>query len=114
MHGVEPGDVLRLNRASVLGSRDYSLKAGAKPKAPKGSHVPGADPDPAYIDERLFVCRATVMGVVSEPLRTLEKTKRRQRHVKTVKSKHRYTVLRISELTVRGVDDIENGAVEDA
>jgi len=33
-------------------------------------------------------------------MRIKEKTKRRQRRVKTVKSKHRYTVLAICELKV--------------
>jgi hypothetical protein len=107
MHDVNPGDVLRLNRATTLGSRDYTLKAGAKPKPVKGSIIAGGNPDPGYLDERLFVCRATVLGSVSEPMRLIKKTKRRQRKVKTVKSKHRYTVLRISELTVRAVGDIE-------
>ena len=63
----------------------------------------------SYLDERLFVCRATVMGVESEPLRIKEKTKRRQRKVKQVKSKHRFTILKIKEVTVRGVDEIESG-----
>src|SRR5438046_3098958 len=50
MHNVIPGDILRLNRASVVGSRDYTLKA------PAGSR---------YMDERLFECRARVIGVES-------------------------------------------------
>ena len=33
-------------------------------------------------------------------MRFIEKTKRRQRHVKTVKSKGRFTVLRVCELRV--------------
>ena len=52
------------------------------------------------MDERAFVLRARVVGVESEPMRFLEKTKRRQRHVKTVKSKHRFTILRVCELKV--------------
>ncbi|KAK5174492.1 uncharacterized protein LTR77_001572 [Saxophila tyrrhenica] len=98
-HGVEPGDVLRLNRAINIGSRDYTLKAAAAPPNPKliynmnqGKH--------SYLDERIYVCRAVVMGVESEPLRIKEKTKRRQRKVKTVKSKHRFTVLRVKEVSV--------------
>jgi large subunit ribosomal protein L21 len=83
MPGVEPGDVLRLNRATVLGSRDFTLKG-----AP-------------YVDERLFECRAVVTGTESEPLRIKIKKKRRCRRVKQVKSKHRYTMLRISELRIR-------------
>ncbi|KAK4127174.1 hypothetical protein N657DRAFT_641117 [Parathielavia appendiculata] len=83
MPGVEPGDVLRLNRATVLGSRDFTLKG-----AP-------------YVDERLFECRAVVMGTESEPMRVKIKKKRRCRRTKTVKSKHRFTMLRISELKIR-------------
>ena len=78
--------------------------AGLKKKGP-----------PAYLDDRLFVCRATVMGVESEPMRVKEKTKRRQRHVKRVKSKHRYTVVRVKELVVRGLSGLEgNGELEHA
>ncbi|KAI9880312.1 MAG: hypothetical protein M1830_004191 [Pleopsidium flavum] len=89
MHGVKPGDILRLNRASNIGSRDYTLKG-----AP-------------YVDERLFECRARVVGVESEPMRIKEKTKRRQRKVKTVKSKMRFTVLRVVELRVKGLEEVE-------
>lgn len=93
MPGVEAGDILRLNRASVLGSREYSLKG-----AP-------------YVDERLFECRLRVIGTESEPLRIKEKTKRRNRHVKTVKSKHRYTILRVMEVKVKGLEELmEEGA----
>lgn len=83
MPGVAPGDVLRLNRASVLGSRDYTLQG-----AP-------------YVDERLFECRAVVTGTETEPLRLKIKKKRRCRRTKTVKSKHRFTTLRVSELKIR-------------
>lgn len=153
MHGVEPGDVLRLNRAINIGSRDYTLKAAAaapplkspttdtrnirepwatqseimplpplpaEPEQTLGSatvqHAPHFIPHIAkgkhsYIDDRLFECRATVMAVESEPLRIKEKTKRRQRRVKKVKSKHRFTILRVKELKVRGVEELE-GAEE--
>ena len=155
MHGVVPGDVLRLDRAVNLGSRDYTLKASRvegqrlrsvidprkrpedklaeesmvsslgeaagqatekpalpAPRAPAG--VPHFIPNIAvgkhsYLDPRLFVCRAVVMGVESEPLRIKEKTKRRQRKVKMVKSKHRFTILRVKEVTVRSVEEIEGG-----
>ena len=80
MPGVLPGDVLRLDRASVLGSRDYTLKGTP------------------YIDSKLFECRATVLGTESEPLRIKIKTKRRNRRSQRVTSKHKYTILRISEL----------------
>ncbi|KAI9778495.1 MAG: hypothetical protein M1839_008025 [Geoglossum umbratile] len=89
MAGVVPGDILRLNRASNIGSRDFTLRG-----AP-------------YIDERFFECRARVMGVEAEPMRIKEKTKRRQRRVKTVRSKHRYTVLKISELKVNSPESVE-------
>ena len=149
MHGVEPGDILRLNRATNIGSRDYTLKAAAAaPKlipstlprnvlgattgqlpshsdvmptpSPVSPTLTGKDVTRAphfiphiekgkhsYLDERLFVCRAVVMGVESEPMRIKEKTKRRQRRVKTVKSKLKFTVLRVKEVRVRGVEDIE-------
>ncbi|KAL7813709.1 ribosomal protein L21-like protein [Trichoderma gracile] len=89
MPGVLPGDVLRLNRASVIGSRDYTMKG-----APS-------------IDERVFECRATVLGTESEPMRIKVKTKRRQRRKRQAKSKHRYTILRISELNIKNLDEIE-------
>ncbi|KAK5633069.1 hypothetical protein RRF57_008783 [Xylaria bambusicola] len=80
MPGVLPGDVLRLDKASVLGSRDYTLKGSP------------------WIDSQLFECRATVTGTESEPLRIKIKTKRRNRRSQRVTSKHKYTILRISEL----------------
>ncbi|RHZ65326.1 mitochondrial 54S ribosomal protein bL21m [Aspergillus thermomutatus] len=94
MRDVKPGDILRFNRASVLGSRDFTLKG-----AP-------------YIDERLFECRVRVMGVDAEPLRVKEKTKRRQRHVRKVKSKHKYTLLRVMDVKVKTTEELlEEGAV---
>ncbi|RDW86639.1 mitochondrial 54S ribosomal protein bL21m [Aspergillus mulundensis] len=89
MPGVQPGDVLRFNRASVLGSRDFTLKG-----AP-------------YVDERLFECRVRVMGVDSEPLRVKEKTKRRRRHVQRITSKHRYTLLRVMEVKIKSVEELQ-------
>lgn len=151
MKGVEPGDVLRLDRATHLGSRDYTLKAAAPaPKLksstmetitvvdptsgslssesrvmPHGEQASGQNtlaaphfvPNIAkgkisYIDDRLFVCRAVVMGVESEPLRIKEKTKRRQRKVKQVKSKHRFTVLKVKEVRVRSQEEIDAGDVD--
>jgi len=89
MPGVVPGDVLRLNRASSLGSRDYTLKGTP------------------YVDERLFECRARVMGVEAEPMRIKEKTKRRNRKIKTVRSKLKFTILRISDLKIKTLEEIE-------
>jgi len=82
MPGVAPGDVLRLNRASVLGSRDFTLQG-----AP-------------FVDERLYECRAVVTGTEAEPMRVMIKKKQRTRRKKHVRSKHKYTILRISELKV--------------
>ncbi|PSR88939.1 hypothetical protein BD289DRAFT_366477 [Coniella lustricola] len=101
MPGVVPGDVLRLNRASVLGSRDYTLRPTDPSARKPGTH------EVAYVDERLYECRATVVGVESEPLRSKQKTKRRNRRVRTIKSKHRYTVLRITDLKIRDPGEIE-------
>jgi large subunit ribosomal protein L21 len=83
MPGVTPGMVLRLNRATAVGSRDFTLRG-----AP-------------FVDERLFECRAVVTGTEAEPMRTMVKKKRRCRRSKTVTSKHRFTTLRISELKIR-------------
>jgi len=66
----------------LIGSRDYTFRG-----------------DP-WIDEGLFVLRAVVVGIEGEPMRVVEKTKRRQRKVKRVKSKMRFTILRVRELRV--------------
>lgn len=86
MPGVVPGDVLRLNRATALGSRDFTLKG-----------------EP-YVDERLYECRAVVLGTEPEPMRVMVKKKRRCRRKKQVFSKHKYTVLRISEVKIARLD----------
>ena len=49
-----------------------------------------------------------MIGVESEPMRVKEKTKRRQRHIKRVKTKLRYTILKISEIKVKGLEEFEN------
>lgn len=102
MPHVRPGDILRLNRATHIGSRDYTLKA---PESVKGNADHGKKV--YYLDERLFTCRARVVGVESEPLRIEEKTKRRQRHTKHVKSKLHFTVLKISDLEVKSLEEYE-------
>ncbi|CAO2656852.1 Nn.00g056550.m01.CDS01 [Neocucurbitaria sp. VM-36] len=102
MPHVKPGDVLRLNRATHIGSRDYTLKA---PEPIKGNADHGKKV--FYLDERIFTCRARVVGIESEPLRVEEKTKRRQRHVKHVKSKLHFTVLKISDLEVASLEQYE-------
>jgi large subunit ribosomal protein L21 len=93
MPSVESSTAPPLAQGSVLNVPHFI------PHIEKGKH--------GYLDERLFVCRAVVMGVESEPLRIKEKTKRRQRKVKRVKSKHRFTVLRIKEVRVRGVEELD-------
>ncbi|KAF2847908.1 hypothetical protein T440DRAFT_470716 [Plenodomus tracheiphilus IPT5] len=100
MPNVKPGDILRLNRVTHIGSRDYTLKA---PETVKGNADHGKKV--FYLDERLYTCRARVVGVESEPMRIEEKTKRRQRHTKHVKSKLHFTVLKISELEVRSLEE---------
>lgn len=65
-----------------------------------------------HLDERLFECRVRVVGVESEPLRIKEKTKRRQRHVRQVRSKHRHTILRVMEVRVKTPEQLlEEGAI---
>ncbi len=56
------------------------------------------------------MCRAVVVGIEGEPMRVVEKTKRRQRRVKRVRSKMRFTVLRVKELRV--LADGREGRVE--
>jgi large subunit ribosomal protein L21 len=106
MHGVSPGDILRLNRASILGSRDYTLKAGTNTTESYDGKRTG---EPNYIDERLFECRARVMGVDSGPMVKEIKTKRRQRRKKTVFSKHRYTVLSVMQVKVKSLEELREG-----
>lgn len=64
-----------------------------------------------YIDERAFELRATVLGTEGEPVRVKEKTKRRNRRVKTVRSKHKFTVLRVGELRIKTLEEIDAGEV---
>ena len=104
MHGASPGDVLRFNRASILGSRDYTLKAGTLYSELYDKKYTN---EPNYLDERLFECRVRVLGVESQPMTTKEKTKRRNRRVKTVKSKHKYTVLKVMEVKVNSLEELK-------
>ena len=69
--------------------------------------VPGALRRVQYIDDRLFECRAVVMGADSEPMRFIKKKKQRQRRTKTVKSRHKYTILKIKEVVVKDVDKLK-------
>jgi len=106
MHGVNPGDILRLNRASLLGSRDYTLKAGSNATESYDGKRTG---EPQYLDERLFECRVRVLGLDSGPMMTKEKTKRRNRKVKTVRSKHKFTMLKVMEVKIKGLEELERG-----
>ncbi|KAJ5692631.1 hypothetical protein N7462_002054 [Penicillium macrosclerotiorum] len=94
MPKVKSGDILRFNRATAIGSRDFTMKGSP------------------HIDERMFECRVRVIGVESEPMRIKEKTKRRQRHIKQARSKHRYTIMRVMEVRVKTPEELlEEGAV---
>ena len=104
LHGVSPGDVLRFNRASVVGSRDYTLKAGLN----NSETYDGKRKEPNFLDERLFECRVRVVGLESQPMTEKKKTKRRNRKVKTVRSKHRYTVLKVMEVKVKGLEELKS------
>lgn len=79
-----------MTKATLIGSRDYTLRA---PPVVKGQAQ-------KYIDESLFVCRVRVVGETQEPLRVTLKTKRRRRHTRHLWSKHKYTVLRVTQLQV--------------
>ena len=53
MHNTQPGDILRLNRASILGSRDYTLKSGAWSRTKEDAAL-GESPD-SQLDRRAAV-----------------------------------------------------------
>jgi len=40
---------------------------------------------------------------------TKEKTKRRNRKVKTVRSKHKFTMLKVMEVKIKGLEELERG-----
>lgn len=68
-----------------------------------GSSGSGSSP---WVDERIFEARVRVLGAESEPMRIKEKTKRRNRKVKTVRSKMRFTVLRVMDVRVKGLEEL--------
>ena len=115
MKGVMPGDILRFNRATIIGSRDYTLKAGfSSPQHSSPPHVRGEafinkrrTGEPNYIDERLFECRMRVLGLDSSPMMIKEKKKRRIRRMKTVTSKHKYTVLKVVDIKVKTLEELK-------
>lgn len=104
MHSVSPGDILRFNRASILGSRDYTLKAGMNNTESYDAKRTG---EPNYLDERLFECRMRVMGIETGPMMIKEKKKRRNRHRKLVHSKHKYTLLKVMQIKIKDLDDLK-------
>ena len=91
------GTTLRLNRAGILGSRDYTYRGYP------------------WVDDQYFVCRAVVTGVEQEPERVKIKKKQRQRRTKRIKSQHSYTTLRITELRIlpEGMKNL-SGGIENA
>lgn len=103
MKGVSPGDVLRFNRASILGSRDYTLKAGTSNTESYDAKRTG---EPNYVDERLFECRMRIVGLETGPMMDKEKKKRRNRHRKVVHSKHKYTVLRVMQIKIKTLEEL--------
>jgi large subunit ribosomal protein L21 len=105
LHGVRPGDILRFNRASLLGSRDYTLKAGMS----RSETYDKKTNEPNYLDERLFECRVRILGVDSQPMTIEEKKKRRNRRVRTVKSKHKYTVCKVMEVKIKSLEELQGG-----
>ncbi|KAJ9663058.1 hypothetical protein H2198_001050 [Neophaeococcomyces mojaviensis] len=121
LHGVSPGDILRFNRATILGSREYTLKAAALPQQlaatqSTGSadvkHVRGEfqngkrSGEPSYIDDRLYECRVRVMSLDSGPMMVTEKKKRRNRRMKKVMSKHKYTVVKVMEVKAKTLEEV--------
>ncbi|CAG9939139.1 unnamed protein product [Clonostachys rosea f. rosea IK726] len=96
--------------SSVSNNASNPTASQVRPLALKKSHpaappTPIADSGSPHIDERVFECRATVLGVESEPLRIKIKKKRRQRRKRQAKSKHRYTILRVSELNIKNLEE---------
>ncbi len=106
MKSVSPGDILRFNRASVIGSREYTLKAGTSNTESYDAKRTG---EPNYLDERLFECRVRIMGIETQPMEFKEKKKQRNRHRKIVKSKHKYTLCRVMEVKVKGLEELVQG-----
>ncbi|ERS99472.1 mitochondrial 54S ribosomal protein YmL49 [Sporothrix schenckii 1099-18] len=110
MPGVQPGDELLLNRVGVVGNRTVTaVAASTSSTVSAGTAEAGRDNnsnnssngesfDVPYVPGASV--KAVVLGVETEPLRTMVKKKRRTRRKRTVKSKHQFTVLRIQEVSV--------------
>ncbi|TID21214.1 hypothetical protein CANINC_003494 [Pichia inconspicua] len=82
MRAAQVGDIINFTKIDTVGSRNYTLHA----------------------DDGIDTSKVTVKGVVVEktkkPMIVKEVTKRRDRHVKHVFSKHDLTIVRISELKI--------------
>lgn len=79
MKNVKVGDTLNLNDVITIGSRNHKL-----------IDYP--------IDSNLYTLTAKIIELTRKPIVVNEKTKRRQRRVRTVKTKQMITILRINEL----------------
>lgn len=84
-----------MNRVGAVGNRTVTAVAGGG----AGTSEVGEERfDVPYVPGATV--KAVVLGVETEPLRTMVKKKRRTRRKRTVKSKHHFTVLRIQEVSV--------------
>ncbi|KAK9460180.1 mitochondrial 54S ribosomal protein bL21m [Lipomyces oligophaga] len=77
---VKVGDIIRLTQVESLGSRDFTLKGTP------------------YLEQDQVVVKARVVEHTKQPMSVKIKTKRRNRRVKHITSKHPYTVLVVSEV----------------
>lgn len=87
LRDVEVGDVLNFDQVSNIGSRDYTLSG--RPR----------------LDPRMFSIKGVVIEKSKAKRHILEKTRRRRRHIRHIIAKNPLTVIRISELVVRDVND---------
>ena len=82
LKNVNVGDTLRVTQIETFGNRNFTLKG-----------------EP-FVDEKLCLIRARVIEHTKEPMRVKLQTKKRNRRVKHIQSKHPYTVLKISEISI--------------
>ncbi|KAF3358030.1 hypothetical protein VdG1_02807 [Verticillium dahliae VDG1] len=80
--------------------RPYLVQPGDAIRLP--FRMPGVVPG-----DRLFECRAVVTGSELEPVRIKIKKKQRTRRAQRVRSQHRFTTLAVSELRIKGLEEIE-------
>ncbi|EPE05256.1 54s ribosomal protein l49 [Ophiostoma piceae UAMH 11346] len=103
MAGVQPGDELSLDRVGVVGNRSVTAVATSSDGKPEGDGVVRSTVGAQVVASEAIPgasVRAVVLGVETEPERTLIKKKRRSRRKRTFKSKHYFTVLRIKEVVL--------------